>query len=132
MGNLGKLFADNALQSLKNTVKVANDMLQSFSLTDISKAMEEAQTRLKNELVHFIGQVKNFTDKYTIEVPFNPQNETISYSIEGNSVYITVKAKDDSSNLNKVVDLPEDVNANEMDHSYDAERHIMTFKFKKA
>lgn len=131
MGNIMKFFSESALKSIKETVKVANDMLQSFSLDDMGKAFEEAQNRLSNEWKHVIGQVKNFTDRYTVEVPFNPNTEIISYSMDGNTFLITVKAKDGSSNTNKVVDLPEDVNPQEMTHSYDSEKHIMSFKFKK-
>ena len=131
MGSLSQFFADSAIKTVKDTVKIANDMLQSFSFSDIGKAMDEAQTRLKDEFSRFIGQVRSYSDRYSIDIPYDPQKEDISYTIENNTIYITVKAKDNSSNLNKIVDLPEDVDSQEMTHSYDSEKHIMTFKFKK-
>lgn len=131
MGNIGKFLTESGLKGIKESFKVANDMLQSFSLNDIGKALDEAQNRLKGEFDRFVSQIKNFTDKYTVEVPFNTQTEIISYSIEGNAICITVKAKDNSSTSNKIVELPEDVDLREMTHSYDSERHIMEFKFKK-
>ena len=131
MGNITKFLADNALKSIKESVRIANDMLQSFSLDDMSKAIDEAHNRITNEVKRFVGQIKNFNDRYSVEVPFNPNNEIISYSIDENTLFITVKSKDGSSNSNKVVELPQDVNPQEMTHSYDSEKHIMSFKFKK-
>lgn len=132
MGNITNFLANGALSSIKSVVQAANDALQSFSLNDIGKAMDEAQNRLKDEFSRFMGQIKNFQDKYTVDVPFNPENQSISYSIDGNTICISVKStRGGASNLNQVVELPEDVNPQEMIHSYDSERHIMSFKFKK-
>lgn len=131
MGNIAKFLADNALKSIKESVRVANDMLQSFSLDDMGKAIDEAHDRITNEVKRFVGQIKNFNDRYSVDVPFNPNSEIISYSIDGNTLFITVKSKDGSSNSNKVVELPQDINPQEMTHSYDSEKHIMSFKFKK-
>lgn len=131
MGNITKFFAENALKSIKESVKVANDMLQSFSFTDMGKAIDEAQSRFKSEIKRFIGQIKNYQDRYEAEIPFNPNIETISYSIEGDLLIIVIKSKDNTASTSKVVTLPEGIDPNEMAHSYDSEKHVMTFKFKK-
>lgn len=131
MGNIGSFIANSALASIKNSIKTANDIMQNFSLNDMGKAMDEAQERLKGEFSRFMNQIKNFTDKHVVEVPFNNNTDTFSFEIRGNILSINVRSKDESHISNHVFEIPQDVKIEEMSQSYDSERHILTFKFKR-
>lgn len=131
MGKFAKLLTESALNSIKGSFNAANNMLQSFSLTDMGKAIDEAQERFKNEFNRFVGQIKNYTDRYTIEIPFNPKIEVISFSIDDSTMNINVRSNDNTSTSNRVITLPDDVDPQEMSQSYDSEKHVMVLKFKK-
>lgn len=131
MGNISSFLANSVLSTIKNTVKAANDVMQNFSLSDMGKAMDEAQDRLKGEFTRFMGQIKNFTDRHTIEIPFNNNTDTFSFEIRGNTLSINVRNLDSSHISNHVFDIPQDVVIEEMAQSYDSERHLLIFKFKK-
>lgn len=131
MANSINTFSNSALNLIKSTIKNANDLMQSFSLNDIDKAINEAKSRFKSEFDRFKSQIKNYKDKFAIDIEFNKNTDVLSYSVEGNSLSVTVNSKDGSRHSSYVYDLPEDVNTSEIIQSYDSELHRLTFKFPK-
>lgn len=130
--NFTKLFAESGLATIKSALQNANSMLQSFSLNDMGKACDEIQERLTSEFKRFKGQIFNFLDKHTIEVPFDKTTERLSYDISQDVFTVTVNSRDGSSHLsNHIFNMPENVDFAEMTQTYDSERKVMIFKFGK-
>lgn len=124
-------LANSALATIKNAVSAANNAMQSFSLNDIGKAMDEAKERFANEFNRLKSQLYSFTDKHTVEVQFNKETEGINYAICDNIFNVNVNAKDGTSGQSATFTLPEDVDTTNMQQTYDSERHVMIFKFGK-
>ena len=129
--NFAKLFAESGLATIKKAIQAANTMVQSFSLEDMGKACDEAQTRLTNEVKRFKNQFFNFIDKYTVEIPYNKNNEYLTYEITPNAFNVSVNSNDGDHVSNHVFTLPSDVDSSEMTQTYDSERKVMIFKFGK-
>lgn len=125
------IFANSALASLKNTVASANAAMQSFSLNDIGKAMDEAKERFAAEFNRFKNSLYSFTDKHTVEVKFDKATQKINYSITQNIFNVSVNSIDGTVNQNASFTLPEDVDATEMHQTYDSENKVMVFRFGK-
>lgn len=129
MANFTKMLAESGLATIKSAIQSANNMLQSFSLTDMGRACDEIQERLSNEVKRFKTQFFNFIDKHTVEIPFNKENEHLSYEITEDTMSVNVNSHDGNHLSNHVFNLPEDIDASEMTQSYDSERKVMIFKF---
>lgn len=125
------IFANSALASLKNTVASANAAMQSFSLNDIGKAMDEAKERFAAEFNRFKNSLYSFTDKHTVEVKFDKATQKINYSITQNIFNVSVNSIDGTVNQNASFTFPEDVDATEMHQTYDSENKVMVFRFGK-
>lgn len=124
-------FAESALASIKTSLREANEMLQSFSLTDVGKACDEAQKRIVDEFNRFKKQIKGFIDKHTVEVPFNNKTDKLSYEVVENLFTVHVTSKDNSHTSTHAFELPDEIDTSDMAQSFDSERKVMIFKFGK-
>ena len=131
MGKIANLLSNSGIASVKGMMQAANVALQSISLTDIGKACDEGMERLGNEFKRFKEQIKTFTDKHTVEIPFNTQTHHMSYEIRENTLSVNVKSNDDSQVSQHVITVPDDIDLTNMSQSYDSERKTMIFKFGK-
>lgn len=129
--NFTELFTNSGLSAIKSMIKTANDMLQSFSFSDMGKACTEAQEKFIADIKHFKSQFLNFIDKHTIEVSFNNKTDYLSYEMTEDTFTVNVNSKDCNHVSNHVFTLPPDVEVSEMTQSYDSERKVMVFKFGK-
>lgn len=127
-----KLFLESGLATVKSLVQEANNMLQSFSLSDMGKACDEMQEHITADIKKFKSQLRKFiVDKHTVEIPYNHQTEKLIYEISQNVFSANVDTLDGTHLSHHVVNLPEDVDTSEMVQTYDSERKVMVFKFGK-
>lgn len=118
-------LAQTSLESAMNTLK-------SIEKEDVLKAVNEVRAKMTDGVEMLKTQLHRLTDRYNIEVPFNPETTKINYSIEGNIFKLTKNTQSDTmlSRNEECYTLPDEVNPYEVSQTYDEKRQVLIFSFK--
>lgn len=95
-------------------------------LSQFGDDMEKSFTKLKK-------RIKNLTDKFVVEVPFNKDTQKISFSFEGNVMEVKTETHTDTTHSVSTTSatIPNDVNTDTLIQKYDEENKKMQFIFFK-
>lgn len=103
-----------------------------FNWEDAEREMNEALSRAVSKVRKHI---KNLTDKFVVEVPYNRDTQILSTSFEGRMFKVVVKLDTEDTSIEQVSTtqtlLPLNVVIDQMTQQYDAENKKMIFTFKK-
>lgn len=117
-----------------------NKMLNRFTsemddaMSSLDKEMSEFENVFENKFDDFKKYVKDLTEKFIVEVPYDRDNETLTYSINGNVITVNVECCENSENSKKTTittTLPKNADIEHMKQTYSKEEKKMFFTFDK-
>lgn len=127
---LGFLGA-SLIKTCEEKVEDAKKMISEFDADQTKKELLEMGERMKEEFKVLTERVKNYVDKYEINVPYDRETETICHILECNDLTVNVNSRDGSKSQNSTFEIPEGVNLNKFTVTYDEKEKKMFFTFSK-
>ena len=134
MGSLFKSFTDSALSLFNRKFNELDKMMRDIDFSSAEDKFNEIEKSFKEKFTELKKRVKEFTDKFIVEVPFDKNEETISFKIENGMITITTEKSDESSSKKSTteVSIPETVDEHHMVQRYaEDEKKMMFIFFKK-
>lgn len=119
----------NLINKAAKLTDFAVDSVKNLDLGDFGKKMSELKTTVEAKTSKLMEQAKKLNEKHIIEIPFDNEESTFSFKVDGNTLDINVKSKDGLKEQGSRFTIPQNVDAMNVRQSYDEARKVMVFKF---
>lgn len=132
--SLLKDFRKHAIGDFDKALKRFDNFFSEIDIDELEEEIQSSQKFFKNQFNILAKKFKNYVDKYVVTIPYDRNDETLQFKIDGQELTITVKTLDDVERQEErttTITLPSDVDPTAMSHSYDKEEQKMRFVFKK-
>lgn len=126
------ILRNSAQKAIDQVKEVLEDKHLNTFLDDFA-SIKNAQNLLTKNIETLRSKVKSFMTPIKIEVPYDRDTETLSYTINGRTISIRIKSFDNEEckheyTLTKT--LQNEIDADTVVQHYDKEKHLMVFHFK--
>ena len=121
------------MPSLENMASAIRRRFDEFDFDSIEKQLTELGNDMEKAVSRLKKRIKNLTDKFVVEVPFDKETQKISFSFDGNVMEVKTETYSDAPHLVSTtsVTIPSDVNTDTLIQKYDEENKKMQFIFFK-
>lgn len=128
-----KDFTNSAISMIKRNAEDFNKMFKDLDFSFAEDRFDELESEFKERLGELKKKVKEFTDKFIVEVPFNQETETLSFKIKDGMVIVVTERHTDGfdSKSTTEISIPSGVDSNHMIQRYDSKNKKMKFIFLK-
>lgn len=128
-----KDITNSALSILKRNAVDFNKMMKDFDFSLAEKKMNELESSFKFQFDGLKKMVKEMTDKFIVEIPFDREYESLSFKIENGVMTITTEQHTSNRDAKSVTEtsIPTGIDVNRMIQRYDEKEKKMRFIFFK-
>jgi hypothetical protein len=126
-----KRFRDAAFATLDESANTLKRMLNEIDFTAVTDRFNEVREDISETFATLRKKVKVLTDRFVIKVPFDRENQKLSFTIDDDTINVTVESFDGRSHRKQTTSttIPEFVDTNNMIQRYDDDKKEMIFIF---
>lgn len=128
-------FTRDGFRSLRRTTRELTQMIRDFDFPSFEEEFNEIENEFKKQMDKIKERIKNLTDRFVVEVPFDKEKQELSVSVNKNVLTVVLDSYDESTNTTgnamTQTTIPEDVDPTTMTQFYDAEKKKLVFVFMK-
>lgn len=130
MNNLLSRFRLPSFESMASAIRRTFD---EFDFNSIETKLNEFGNDIERSFNRLKKRIKNLTDRFIVEVPFDRETQRLSFSIENNVIEIRTETQTETTHSvsTTTTSIPESVNTDTLMQKYDAETKKMMFIFFK-
>lgn len=130
MNNLLSRFRLPSFESMASAIRRTFD---EFDFNSIETKLNEFGNDIERSFNRLKKRIKNLTDRFIVEVPFDRETQRLSFSIENNVIEIRTETQTETTHSvsTTTTSIPESVNTDTLMQKYDAEKKKMMFIFFK-
>lgn len=130
MNNLLSRFRLPSFESMASAIRRTFD---EFDFNSIETKLNEFSNDIERSFNRLKKRIKNLTDRFIVEVPFDRETQRLSFSIENNVIEIRTETQTETTHSvsTTTTSIPESVNTDTLMQKYDAEKKKMMFIFFK-
>ena len=124
-------FGKSALNTLKKGIDDMRTMVSEFDAEAAKADLLKKSLKLKAEVNTLLERVRNYAEKFEVDIPFDKEKETFVYTMDESMIHVLVESKDGVKRQTMDVNIPENVDSNKVSQKYDAEKKILTIVIAK-
>ncbi len=121
----------SALNTLKKGIDDMRTMVSEFDAEAAKADLLKKSLKLKAEVNTLLERVRNYAEKFEVDIPFDKEKETFVYTMDESMIHVLVESKDGVKRQTMDVNIPENVDSNKVSQKYDAEKKILTIVIAK-
>lgn len=128
-------FTRDGFRSLRRTTRELTQMIRDFEFPSFEDEFNEIENAFKKQMDKIKERIKNLTDRFIVEVPFDKDKQELSVSVNKNVLTVVLDSYDEATNTTgnamTQTTIPEDVDPTTMTQFYDKENKKLVFVFMK-
>lgn len=128
-------FTRDGFRSLRRTTRELTQMIRDFEFPSFEDEFNEIENAFKKQMDKIKERIKNLTDRFIVEVPFDKEKQELSVSVNKNVLTVVLDSYDEATNTTgnamTQTTIPEDVDPTTMTQFYDKENKKLVFVFMK-
>ena len=128
-------FTRDGFRSLRRTTREITQMIRDFEFPSFEDEFNQIENEFKKQMDKIKERIKNLTDRFIVEVPFDKEKQELSVSVNKNVLTVVLDSYDEATNTtgNAMTQtaIPEDVDPTTMKQVYDTENKKLIFVFMK-
>ena len=128
-------FTRDGFRSLRRTTRELTQMIRDFEFPSFENEFNEIENAFKKQMDKIKERIKNLTDRFIVEVPFDKEKQELSVSVNKNVLTVVLDSYDEATNTTgnamTQTTIPEDVDPTTMTQFYDKENKKLVFVFMK-
>ena len=128
-------FTRDGFRSLRRTTRELAQMIRDFEFPSFEYEFNDIENELKKQMDKIKERIKNLTDRFIVEVPFDKEKQQLSVSVNKNVLTVVLDSYDEATNTTgnamTQTTIPEDVDPTTMKQVYDTENKKLIFVFMK-
>ena len=128
-------FTRDGFRSLRRTTRELTQMIRDFEFPSFEYEFNDIENEFKKQMDKIKERIKNLTDRFIVEVPFNKEKQELSVSVNKNVLTVVLDSYDEATNTTgnamTQTTIPEDVDPTTMKQVYDTENKKLVFVFMK-
>lgn len=128
-------FTRDGLRSLRRTTRELTQMIRDFEFPSFEDEFNQIENEFKKQMDKIKERIKNLTDRFIVEVPFDKEKQELSVSVNKNVLTVVLDSYDEATNTTgnamTQTTIPEDVDPTTMKQLYDTENKKLVFVFMK-
>lgn len=129
------MFTRNGFRSLRRTTRELTQMIRDFEFPSFEDEFNEIENAFKKQMDKIKEKIKNLTDRFIVEVPFDKEKQELSVSVNKNVLTVVLDSYDETTNTTgnamTQTTIPEDVDPTTMTQFYDKNNKKLVFVFMK-
>lgn len=121
------------MPSFDNMAKELKRRIEEFDFNPIEEKLTQLGYEIEKNFTHLKKKIKNLTDRFIIEVPFDRETQKLFFNIENNVMEVKTETQTETTHSvsTTTTTIPESVNTDTLIQKYDAENKKMKFIFFK-
>lgn len=128
-------FTRDGFRSLRRTTRELTQMIRDFEFPSFEDEFNEIENAFKKQMDKIKERIKNLTDRFIVEVPFDKEKQELSVSVNKNVLTVVLDSYDEATNTTgnamTQTTIPEDVDPTTMTQFYDKDNKKLVFVFMK-
>lgn len=128
-------FTRDGFRSLRRTTRELAQMIRDFEFRSFEDEFNEIENAFKKQMDKIKERIKNLTDRFIVEVPFDKEKQELSVNVNKNVLTVVIDSYDEATNTTgnamTQTTIPEDVDPTTMAQFYDKENKKLVFVFMK-
>ena len=128
-------FTRDGFRSLRRTTRELTQMIRDFEFPSFEDEFNQIENEFKKQMDKIKERIKNLTDRFIVEVPFDKEKQQLSVSVNKNVLTVVLDSYDEATNTTgnamTQTTIPEDVDPTTMKQVYDTENKKLIFVFMK-
>ena len=128
-------FTRDGFRSLRRTTRELTQMIRDFEFPSFEDEFNQIENEFKKQMDKIKERIKNLTDRFIVEVPFDKEKQELSVSVNKNVLTVVLDSYDEATNTTgnamTQTTIPEDVDPTTMKQVYDTENKKLIFVFMK-
>lgn len=128
-------FTRDGFRSLRRTTRELTQMIRDFEFPSFEDEFNQIENEFKKQMDKIKERIKNLTDRFIVEVPFDKEKQELSVSVNKNVLTVVLDSYDEVTNTTgnamTQTTIPEDVDPTTMKQVYDTENKKLIFVFMK-
>ena len=128
-------FTRDGFRSLRRTTREITQMIRDFEFPSFENEFNQIENEFKKQMDKIKERIKNLTDRFIVEVPFDKEKQQLSVSVNKNVLTVVLDSYDEATNTTgnamTQTTIPEDVDPTTMKQVYDTENKKLIFVFMK-
>lgn len=128
-------FTRDGFRSLRRTTRELAQMIRDFEFPSFEDEFNQIENEFKKQMDKIKERIKNLTDRFIVEVPFDKEKQELSVSVNKNVLTVVLDSYDEATNTTgnamTQTTIPEDVDPTTMTQFYDKENKKLVFVFMK-
>ena len=128
-------FTRDGFRSLRRTTRELTQMIRDFEFPSFVDEFNQIENEFKKQMDKIKERIKNLTDRFIVEVPFDKEKQELSVSVNKNVLTVVLDSYDEATNTTgnamTQTTIPEDVDPTTMKQVYDTENKKLIFVFMK-
>ena len=128
-------FTRDGFRSLRRTTRELAQMIRDFEFPSFEYEFNDIENEFKKQMDKIKERIKNLTDRFIVEVPFDKEKQELSVSVNKNVLTVVLDSYDEATNTTgnamTQTTIPEDVDPTTMKQFYDTENKKLVFVFMK-
>lgn len=128
-------FTRDGFRSLRRTTRELTQMIRDFEFPSFENEFNEIENAFKKQMDKIKERIKNLTDRFIVEVPFDKEKQELSVSVNKNVLTVVLDSYDEATNTTgnamTQTTIPEDVDPTTMTQFYDKDNKKLVFVFMK-
>ena len=128
-------FTRDGFRSLRRTTRELTQMIRDFEFPSFEDEFNQIENEFKKQMDKIKETIKNLTDRFIVEVPFDKEKQQLSVSVNKNVLTVVLDSYDEATNTTgnamTQTTIPEDVDPTTMKQVYDTENKKLIFVFMK-
>lgn len=128
-------FTRDGFRSLRRTTREITQMIRDFEFPSFEDEFNQIENEFKKQMDKIKERIKNLTDRFIVEVPFDKEKQQLSVSVNKNVLTVVLDSYDEATNTTgnamTQTTIPEDVDPTTMKQVYDTENKKLIFVFMK-
>lgn len=128
-------FTRDGFRSLRRTTRELTQMIRDFDFPSFEDEFNQIENEFKKQMDKIKERIKNLTDRFIVEVPFDKEKQKLSVSVNKNVLTVVLDSYDEATNTTgnamTQTTIPEDVDPTTMKQLYDTENKKLVFVFMK-
>lgn len=128
-------FTRDGFRSLRRTTRELTQMIRDFEFPSFENEFNQIENEFKKQMDKIKERIKNLTDRFIVEVPFDKEKQQLSVSVNKNVLTVVLDSYDEATNTTgnamTQTTIPEDVDPTTMKQVYDTENKKLIFVFMK-
>ena len=128
-------FTRDGFRSIRRTTRELAQMIRDFEFPSFEDEFNQIENEFKKQMDKIKERIKNLTDRFIVEVPFDKEKQELSVSVNKNVLTVVLDSYDEATNTTgnamTQTTIPEDVDPTTMKQFYDTENKKLVFVFMK-